>query len=279
MRLLLKLTWRSMLARPTLTVLAILLLAVSTALLYGLFVSVKALSAVKSSLIENLAIEIELSNPSDSTRLAMESRLRQRPDVLDVKSLSARDVLDEVELELGESLSDVLTENPFPPILRVKLLAPNPHLSKLFVEEVAAWPGVLRVVYPRDLWAKFDNWIASLKGRIGYLSLLFALFGWVLGGLSLRAILRNRRSAWQLFLLLGLRTRDLLIVQLLLAVTLGLLGGLLAATVLQSAFVIGAWLFAMPLHAPAGSIFGCVALCIVLAISANVWTPRDVFES
>lgn len=279
MRLLLKLTWRSMLARPTLTVLAILLLAVSTALLYGLYVSVNALSAVKSSLIDNLAIEIELSNPSDSSRLPMESRLKQRPDVLDVKSLSARDVLDEIELELGESLRDVLTENPFPPILRVKLLTPNPDASKLFVEEVSAWPGVLRVVYPRDLWAKFDNWIASLKGRIGYLAGLFALLGWVFGGLSLRAILRNRRTAWQLFLLLGLKTSDLLIVQLLLAVTLGLLGGLLAAAAVQVAFVIGAWLLAMPLLAPAGSIFGCIALCIGLACFANVWAPRDVFES
>lgn len=278
MGLLFRLAWRTLLARPTLALLAILLLSISTALLFGLYASVNVLSSLRGSLLNEIAIEIELSDFSDSTRTEMESLLKQRPDVLSIQSLSAREVLDEVERELGESLREVLTENPFPPIVRVKLKSPSPAAVEQFLGDVSQWPGVLQVVYPHDLWQKFENWIAALRGRTGYFAGALALAGWALVGLSLRAILRNRRPAWHLLLLLGLRPRELEIVQLVMELVIGTVAGLIAAALIHFGWTVSQWLLSTPLPAPTAYVPGSLAVAICLAVLAGIWAPRAARE-
>ncbi len=274
MGLLFRLTWRTIVARPTLSVLAILLLAMTTAMLYGLIVSASVISSLRGSLINELAVEIELADFSDSTRFALAETLRQRPDVLSVKSLSARDVLEEAEQELGESLRDVLSNNPFPPILRVKLRNPMPERIEHFVDEVTAWPGVLQAVYPRDLWRKFDAWMAALRGKAALIIGALAVLGWLLVGLSLRAILKNRRSAWQLLTMLGIKPRDLEFVQLKIEIVLGLLAGLLAVTLIHFGLVAAGWLVLTAIEPPAGWVLGCIGTALLLAVLAGIWAPR-----
>lgn len=279
MSLVLTFTRRTLFARPTLSVLTVLLLAISTSVLYGLYASISILGSVRTSLIKELAIEIELSDPSDSLRSALEDQLRSRSDVLQVQSLSANDVLQEMEQELGESLSDALTGNPFPPILRVKLREPSPLTSETFIREVSDWPGILRIVYPQKLWRKFDLWVESLKGRTGYFAALFALAGWVLSGLALRAIFRNRLANWHLLLLLGFRPRDLDLIVLFVEILLGAVAGLLAAALVQGAFWVAAWLFALPLPLPPGAAIYCVLVAIALSILGGIWAPRPARDA
>lgn len=278
MGLLFRLAWRTLLARPTLALLAVLLLSISTALLFGLYASVNVLSSLRGSLLNELAIEIELSDFSDSTRAAIGTRLEQRSDVLSIQSLSAREVLDEVEEELGESLRDVLTENPFPPIVRVKLKSPSPSAVEQFLGDVRQWSGVLQVVYPRELWQKFETWISALRGRTGYFAGALALAGWVLVGLSLRAILRNRRNAWHLLLLLGLKPRELEIVQLLIELVIGTIAGLIAAALIHLGWTVSQWLLATPLPPPTAYVPGSLAVAICLAVLAGIWAPRAARE-
>ncbi len=279
MGLLFRLTWRTIAARPTLAVLAVLLLAMTTAMLYGLIVSASVVKTLRESLISELAVEIELADYSDSTRFVFAETLRQRSDVLSVKSLSARDVLEEAEQELGESLRDVLSDNPFPPILRVQLRNPMPERIELFIDEVAAWPGVLQAVYPRDLWRKFDKWMAALRGRVAVIVGLIALIGWALVGLSLRAILRNRRSAWQLLSMLGIKPRDLEVLQLNIELVLGLFAGAFAVGIIYLGLVAAGWLLLRPIEAPTGWIPGCLAMAILLSVLAGIWAPRPSKES
>ena len=108
MGLLFRLSWQTLIARPTLALLAVLLLSLSTSLLAGLIISVQTISSLKGSLLNDLSIEIELSTPNDSLQTALARELRNRPDVLAVTSLAPREVLEEVEQELGESLRDIL---------------------------------------------------------------------------------------------------------------------------------------------------------------------------
>lgn len=279
MGLLFRLTWRTIVARPTLAVLAIMLLAITTALLYGLIVSASVISSLRGSLINELAVEIELADYSDSTRIVFEETLQRRPDVLTVKSLSARDVLQEVEFELGESLRDILTDNPFPPILRVKLRNPSPERIDLFADEVSAWPGVLQAVYPRDLWRKFDAWMEALRGRVAYFVGMLAIIGWGLVGLSLRAILKNRRSAWKLLTMLGIKPRDLEWVQLLMELVLGLLAGALAVCIIHLGIIAAGWLLVSPIEPPTAWVFGCIGTALLLAVLAGVWAPRPSKET
>lgn len=274
MGLLFRLTWRTISARPTLAVLAILLLAMTTAMLYGLIVSASVISSLRGSLINELAVEIELADYTDSTRFTLAETLRQRPEVLSVKSLSARDVLEEAEQELGESLRDVLSDNPFPPILRVKLRKPTPEQIELFVDEVATWPGVLRAVYPRDLWRKFDAWMAALRGRAALIIGALAVLGWLLVGLSLRAILKNRRSAWKLLTMLGIKPRDLEFVQLMIEIVLGLLAGVLAVGLIHLGLVAAEWLLLSSIEPPSGWVLGCFGTSLLLSVLAGIWTPR-----
>jgi len=279
MGLLFRLTWRTIVARPTLAVLAILLLAMTTAMLYGLIVSASVISSLRGSLINELAVEIELADFTDSTRFTLAETLRQRPEVLSVKSLSARDVLEEAEQELGESLRDVLSDNPFPPILRVKLRKPTPEQIELFVDEVTTWPGVLRAVYPRDLWRKFDAWMAALRGRVALIVGAFAVLGWLLVGLSLRAILKNRRSAWQLLTMLGIKPRDLEFVQLKIELVLGLLAGVLAVALIRLGLVTAEWLLLSSIEPPSGWVLGCIGTALLLAVLAGIWAPRPSKDS
>lgn len=274
MGMLLRLTWRTIAARPTLTVLAVLLLAFSTVVLYGLVMSASIIGTLRGTMLSELAIEIELSDYNDSTRTGYVELLRTRPDVLSVNSLSARDVLDEVEQELGESLREVLSENPFPPILRVKLRNPAPETIEGFVSEVSTWSGVLQVVYPKELWKKFDNWMAALRGRAAYVVAAIALIGWTLVGLTLRAILRGRRQAWQLLLLLGARPRDLEITHLLIEVLIGVVAGLAAATLIYVVLLLGGWLLLFPIVAPQGWMVMCIITALCLSMLAGVWAPR-----
>jgi len=278
MSLLLRLALRTLVARPTLALLAVLLLALATSLVYGLYVSVDVLSSLRSSLLNELAIEVELADAGDSTQTSIAARLTQRSDVASIQSLSALDVLNEVEQDMGESLRDVLTENPFPPIIRVRLNSSSQPAIEAFQSEIERWPGVLHVVYPKELWQKFDNWISALRGRTGYVALAFAIGSWVLVGLSLRAMLRNRSGAWRLLLLLGLRPRELEVTQLLIELFLGLLGGLIASGVVFTAWTLAQWLLATPLPMPGAILAGSTVVAVLLAILAGVWAPRPAKE-
>ena len=256
------------------TALTVLLLAVASALLCGLFASLSVLTTLKGSLFRDLAIEIELATPADSARAALVAELRARPDVLSVESLSANEVLSEMELELGESLRGILTENPFPPIVRVKLRDPRPELIEAFITDAAQRQQVLQVVYPRDLAARLDHWTVTLRGRAGYLAVLFAVAGWMLAGLALRAIIRSRWSSSELLVLLGLRPRDLKLAHLLASVILGLLAGLFAVLFVHSALRLVGWMLLTELPTPAGLFGWSCAVSVGLAVLASLWAPR-----
>lgn len=278
MGLLFRLSWQTLIARPTLALLAVLLLSLSTSLLAGLIISVQTISSLKGSLLNDLSIEIELSTPNDSLQTALARELRNRPDVLAVTSLAPREVLEEVEQELGESLRDILTENPFPPILRVKLRAPTRESLDQFVTEISAKPGVLQAIYPRDLWERLDDWIAKLRGKTAYIIGALAVFAWILVGLALQAILRNRRTAWQLMLMLGIRPRDLELVQLIIEIVLGLLAGLVSILVLRAGMMFVGWLILTPISAPSGWVLLSLGSAVALAILAGFWAPRPARE-
>lgn len=274
MRLVIRVVWTTLFARPTLSFLTISLLACATTFLYGLYASVEVVDSLRNAFIQELAVEIELSDYSDSTRQVYEHELKLRPDVLTVQTLSAREVLDEVERELGESLRDVLTENPFPPIFRVRLRNPSPDALQSFAEEVSGWPGVLQVIYPRSLWEKFDSLLAALRGKFAVTAGTFALACWVLAGLSLRAIFRFRSPVWQLLLLYGLELRSLFIMRIVLAAFIGLCGGLMSVAVLYFGRRLTEWLLLTQVTLPSNWVLGCILGAILLALTAGVWVPR-----
>jgi len=269
MGLVFRLAWQTLVARPTLALLAVLLLALSTALLYGLIVSVNVIVSLRGSLLSDLSVEIELSTQGDSLQNSLVDELEARPDVLSVQSLSPREVLEEVERELGESLTNILTDNPFPPILRVKLREPTLESLDTFLTEISDRPGVLQAVYPRDLWLRLEEWIAALRGRIAFVVGAFSLLGWILVGLSLRAILKNRRTAWQLLILLGIQPRDLELTQLLLEICLGVFAGLIAAVVIQGGLILASWFLLGPIETPTNWILISVTISTGLVILAG----------
>lgn len=274
MKLLFALAWRTIAARPTLALLGGLLLALTTSLLCGLLIAVSVISETRGSLLNELAIEIELTDNDPVLRESLTQQLRAHPDILAVQALSPSEVLAEVERELGESLIHALPENPFPPILRVKLREPTPERIAGFITHAQSWAGVRKVVYPRELSGKLDNWIAALRGRVGIVIALAALIGWTLVGLSIRAMLRNRRAAWQLLLLTGIRPMRLLFVQLIIMFALGIMAGLVSIVILNTAIQVGSWLFLSTLATPTVWPIWCLAAATMLGLLAALWAPR-----
>jgi cell division protein FtsX len=278
LRLLASFALRALASRPTLTLLALILLTLSATLIASIAGSLYFLSSLRGSLLSDLAVEIELT--SDSTKQDVYQKLSARRDVQSSLYLTPSEVLHEIERETGESVRDLLQENPFPPLIRVKLRAPTLAQLDVFVADVKAWPGVLDASYPKRLWERLDQLAVSLRGKFGMLAGLFALLAWSLVGLTLRAMLRYRQATWELLLQLGLHPRDLSWIKLMMEIALGLLAGVVSALALYGLAILAGWALLQPVEVPYYLLGATVGGAVALAVLAGLWIPsRALTES
>lgn len=277
-RLLASLALRTLVSRPTLTLLALILLTLSATLVATIAGSLHFLGSLRGSLLSDLSVEIELL--SDSTKQDVLARLNALSDVQASSYLAPSEVLAEVERETGETVRDLLQENPFPPLVRVKLRAPTIVQLDRFVTDAKTWPGVLDASYPKGLWERLDQLAASVRGNFGIVAGLIALLAWALVGLSLRAMLRYRQAKWELLLQLGLHPRDFTWIKLILEAVLGLVAGGLAALALLGLSILAGWVLLQPIAIPLW-LFGATAGgAVALALLTGVWIPaRAMTES
>jgi len=215
-------------SRPTLTILAVGLTALAAAVLGGLFGTVYLLRSLQGQFMTALTVEIELAGDSETARAKVMSEAENWPGAEFVQYVSADEVLREVEAETGENLAQLFGGNPFPAFVRVRFGQAELATLDSVTKAAEALPEVMRVVYPRTLWADLERLALRVRGSFGWIGGLLALLSLGLIGFSLRAQVRNLRSTWEFLAILGMSRRALGVTLLVQRLAVGALGGLLA---------------------------------------------------
>jgi cell division transport system permease protein len=261
-------------SRPTLTVLAALLLALGTTILAGLFGAVFLLQSLHGQFATALTLELELIHDAEATRAAVMSRAEAWPAVESVQYVPPDVTLREIEKETGEDLQKLFGANPFPPIVRVRFSRLNLQTLDSLAGFARSWPEVADAAYPRAAWSSVDRLAARLQGGFGKGAAALALVILAQVGLCLRAQVRNRAETWELLLLMGSSARTIRLALFVQQLAVGLLGGLLACGLLTGLGLFLRWLTLRPLEIPLWFYVSTVLAAMLLSILAGQLSPR-----
>jgi cell division transport system permease protein len=261
-------------SRPTLTVLAVLLLALGTAILSVLLGVVFLAQSLQSQFATALTLELELIHDAEATRATVMSRAEAWPAVESVQYVPPDVTLREIERETGEDLQTLFGANPFPPMVRVRFGRLNLQTLDSLAASARRWPEVADVAYPRAAWSSVDRLSARLQGGFGTGAAALTLVILVLVGLCLRAQVRNRADTWELLLLMGSSARTIRLALFVQQLVVGLLGGLLACGLLTGLGLFLRWLTLRPVEIPLWFYVSTILVAILLSILAGQMSPR-----
>jgi cell division protein FtsX len=274
LRLALRLGLGTLRSRPTLTVLAIILLALGTATMSALVGTVYLLRSLQNEFVSALTVEVELSSDAEAARNTVMSRAETWPSAEFVQYVEPEVTLREMEKETGENLVSVFGTNPFPPLVRVRFGATNLRVLDSLATTARTWPEVSDVVYPRRLWTDFERSIARFQGGMAVGASGFTLLLIFLVGLCLRAQVRNRQATWEFLVLSGISRQTLTLTFLTQQLTVGVFGGLAACGVLSGLASVYGWLFLHPMSFPSWFYFAVYLSAILLAVISGLLSPR-----
>lgn len=262
--------------RPTLTILAVALLALGTALLSGLFGTVYLLHGIRQQVMSALTIEIELPPGDDSQRAQIMERAEAWPGVEFVQFVSPEAVLAEMEDEAGEDLLELFGSNPFPPLIRVRFGHTTLPVLDSLTAAARAWPGVIGVSYPRKLWDDLQRIAGRVQGRFALIAGVFVVFLMGIVGLCLRAQVRNRAAAWEFLILSGISPRTLGMSLLVQQLSVGVLAGMGAGLLLWLLTRAYGWLILRPVGLPFWYYVAAGLVALLLAVLAGLLSPRRI---
>ncbi|MFH1010231.1 MAG: permease-like cell division protein FtsX [bacterium] len=221
---------QTLLARPGLSVLAVLLLAVALWLCAATFGTLLLLQNLRAEILKTLAADIELRHDiTDVQRARIANLAATWSGVAEVSYISPDSALRIHSAEVGENLEDIFGDNPFPPVLRVRLHRVSLREMNRLAMAAIGWEGVADVVYPRELLRQLGDLAAKIRGSGGLAALGLVLLSFLMVWLTLRAQFLGRRKEWRLLMLLGMSGYGLRRIGQVQAVIVGAIAGLLAS--------------------------------------------------
>ncbi|MBU0508276.1 permease-like cell division protein FtsX [bacterium] len=261
-------------SRPTLTILAVGLLALGTALIGGLFGTMYLLRNLQTQFLTALTIEIELTYDTEPARTRVMAMAETWPDVEFVQYVPPETVLREVEAETGEDLSALFDVNPFPACVRVRFGHAELRTLDSLGEAAERMPEVSQVVFPRTLWTDLERLGSRVQGGFGWIAALAVLVAIVLVGFCLRAQVRIHQATWEFLAVMGTSRRTFDLTLFIQEILIGAFGGLLACAglvLLTSAYTL---LLLRPISFPFWFHLTVWLTAILLAIIAGLVSPR-----
>ncbi len=233
--------WRTLWLRPGLSLLAGLLLAFALWLCAALLGTLLLLKDLRRDLLASLATDIELcQDVTDEEKTHIASLLKKWPGAAEVAYISPDSALQLYSAEVGENLHDLFGGNPFPPVLRVRFEGVSHSWMDSLAVQAGQWKGVVGVVYPREIWLRFDRIAGRIRGSLGFGALGFFLVSLWMVALALRAQFMARRKEWRLLTLLGMASGGLRRIAQVHSVLVGAVAGVLA--------VVGVWMLLFLYH-------------------------------
>jgi cell division protein FtsX len=221
---------QTLLARPGLSVLAILLWALALWLCAAILGTLLLLHNLRTEILKTLAADIELSHDiTDAQRNQIANLARRWRGVAEVSYISSDSALQIYSAEAGEKLEDTFGGNPFPPVLRVRFDKISLREMDSLASAAGGWDGVTDVIYPRDLLRRIEELAGELRSRGVLATVGLLILSLVMVALVLRAQFAGRRKEWRLLTLLGLTDGGLRFVAQIQAGTLGFIASIIAA--------------------------------------------------
>lgn len=269
-----RLGWGTLRSRPTLSILAVGLLALGTALMTGLFGTVFLLRNLQSQFLTAMTVELELVKDTDSSRVAVMARAEAWPGVEFVQYLSPPEVLQEVQKETGEDLQGLFGVNPFHALVRVRFAQTDMTTLDQLTKEASAWSEISEVVYPRTLWSDLQRLASRVQSKFGWPTALFAIVVIGLVGLCLRAQVRNLRATWEFLILSGMSRQTMSLSLLVQAGIVGLIAGLIACGLLSALTSAYSLLLLRDVAFPLWFHLSVILVSVLLAVIAGLFSPR-----
>lgn len=205
-------------------------IAVSLAILGGFFLTAANLEHMARGLAEEATITLQLGKDAD--RAAIQEKLKDDTRVRATRFVSRDEALQEYAKAVNIPYKDLKNtiSNPLPDVIRVRVTAPE-HLPAV-AEMSKSLPGVVKVRYQRDV---ADKLLRVARGA--------RLMGLILGGIMTLAALtlvsttiqlgvHSRRREIRIMQLVGATNHFIRAPFLIEGAVQGLLGGVLAATLL-----------------------------------------------
>ncbi len=257
-------------SRPTLTLLAVLLLSLGVSVLAVIGTARYLLHTAQAELLAAPTLELELVSADPGVYTEIMSRVEDWPGVIGVSYLSPEQVLSEIQAMAGDSLRAMLGTDPFPPLLRVKCAATREATLDSLFAVARQWPEVSAVVFPRQAWDDLAKLVNKLDRWLWLAAIPLLVLTLILTALCLRAQVRNRAATWEFLSLLGMSRLSLAMALLTQQISIGILGGLMTVTVVWGATLAFQWLLLRDLDLPPLFVVASILSSILLSILAGI---------
>jgi cell division protein FtsX len=271
-----RLGWNTLKSRPTLTVLAILLITTGVLVTSVVMAARYVLNTARSELLAGPGLEIELSNSDSQIGADIMSRVEAWLGVSGATYLSPEQVMHEIEANVGDSLANLLGANAFPAMVRAHFAEPHAQTVDSLASIARQWPNVTSVVYPRNAWNDLTRLIDKVRRWLMIGALPLYIFTLILTALCLRAQVRNRKTTWEFLSLLGMSRATSLMALSTQQLVVGVLAGMLSCGLLWGTVHVSQWLLLHEFRLPALYFISTLLAGIVTAQLAGLATrsPR-----
>ena len=205
MRILVGEAWRGLRSEPATALLSVVVVGLALYIPAMLYLATQAGDRFSQQIRSQVKLRAYLREDAPGPFLELTRRLDEMPQVRKATFRDRQDLLTELESELGEGLLDGLPGNPLPRAIDITV-RPD-FATETALDSLAAaldrLPEVEEVVYGRAWAHRADRFFSQVRFFLGLITVALALLVLAIASNIIRLIIRNRREAIGVWLLLG----------------------------------------------------------------------------
>ena len=205
MKILLGEAWRGLRSEPAAALLSVIVVGLALYIPSMLYLSAQAGDRFGRQIRAQVKLRAYLLEDADGPFDAVASEFEALPQVRKATFRNRDDLLSELEAELGDGLLAGLPGNPLPRAIDIQVhpeYATQPSLDSL-ADLLSLFPAVDEVVYGRAWAHRADRFFTQVRYFLGIITAALALLVLAIASNIIRLIIRNRREAIGVWLLLG----------------------------------------------------------------------------
>jgi cell division transport system permease protein len=262
-RILLGEAWRGLRSEPAAALLSVIIVGLALYIPSTLYLAAQAGEQYSRQIRAQVKLRAYLKEAADGPFDGLVRQLETLGSVRSATYMSREELLAELEADLGEGLLEGLPGNPLPRAIDIRVwpeAASEVQLDSL-AHTVELFPDVEEVVYGR-VWAhRADRFFTDLQFFLGLITALLALLVLAIAANTIRLIIRTRREAIGVWLLLGASPLYARMPYYIEGATAGLAGGLVTLSLL---YATQTWLSR---YVPAFNFFTSLELAVFLLLA------------
>ena len=205
MRILLGEAWRGFRAEPAAALLSVVVVGLALYIPAALYLASETGERYSRQIRAQVKLRVYLREDADAPFDALIAQMRLLPQVRDAQYRNRDELLAELETELGEGLLAGLPSNPLPRAIDVRVVpeaATEARLDSL-AQTLGLFPEVDEVIYGRAWAHQADRFFAQVEFFLGLVTVLLSILVLAIAANIIRLIIRTRREAIGVWLLLG----------------------------------------------------------------------------